>query len=350
MSEFVGSTPLIARVLDEADRAAKVRHPTLIIGETGTGKELLARRIHAGVGPFVVIDCTHLREELAERELFGHVKGAFTGAVTDSPGLIAAAHNGVAFFDEIGELPLAMQSKLLRVLQDNRFRPVGSVREQYSEFRVIAATNRDLKQEAKAGRFRLDLYQRLNVIKLCVPPLRERGEDIPKIIAYYCQQWQVRLSSDALAVLCAYSWPGNVRELENVIKRASALATGHDISASDLPLTVYDSRQPRSGLQPSEVVGSRSIRGENDDSIAGAAEHRGAIEGVDVTECLAEVETRAILQALAATNGNRKAAAMKLRIGRSTLHRRISNILSEGRSEAKLLQAILGRKMGMHRS
>lgn len=324
---FVGSHPAIKKVLDEADRAAQERHPTLIIGETGTGKELLARRIHAGAGPFVVIDCTHLTAELAERELFGHVRGAFTGATADSPGLIAAAHKGVAFLDEIGELPLSMQSKLLRVLQDKHFRRLGSVRDEYSDFRVIAATNRDLKEEARAGRFRLDLYQRLNVIKLSLPPLRERGDDITSMIAHLCQRWRVTFSNDAVGVLKTYSWPGNVRELENVVKRAAALAHGAEVGAADLPQTVYESRQQSTVQQALKCYARR------DDASTTA----------DAIECLADIETRAILQALKATNGNCKAAATRLKIGRTTLHRRIRCMLSEDRPGGAILKEILKR-------
>ena len=184
---LVGQSPRIRNVLRMVEKLGRCRWPVLLLGETGTGKEVVARSIHKvqPVGPFVTIDCSSLVGPLMESELFGHVKGAFTGAVTPKTGLIEVANGGTAFFDEIGELPLDLQAKLLRVLQEKEFRPVGSLTHRRSDFRVIAATNRDLAKEVEKGTFRRDLFYRLNVVNLRLAPLRDRKEDIPALIAHF---------------------------------------------------------------------------------------------------------------------------------------------------------------------
>src|SRR6202050_1627859 len=214
---LVGQSPRIRNVLRMVDKLGRCRWPVLLLGETGTGKEVVARSIHNvhATGPFVTIDCSSLVGPLMESELFGHVKGAFTGAVTPKTGLIETANGGTAFFDEIGELPLDLQAKLLRVLQEKEFRPVGSLIQRRSDFRIIAATNRDLAKEVEKGTFRRDLFFRLNVINLRLAPLRERREDIPAMINLFLSRvgGNYTLTAETLEVMLSYDWPGNIREL-----------------------------------------------------------------------------------------------------------------------------------------
>src|SRR5271167_4354451 len=223
---LVGQSPRIKNVLRMVEKLGRCRWPVLLLGETGTGKEVVAREIHARnpQGPFVTIDCSSMVGPLMESELFGHVKGAFTGAVTPKTGLIEAANNGTAFFDEIGELPLDLQAKLLRVLQEKEFRPVGSLTTRSSDFRIIAATNRDLAKEVERGAFRRDLYFRLNVINIRLSPLRERKEDIPALVNHFLTKvgGNYSVTAETLETMLSYDWPGNVRELENCIQHMVA--------------------------------------------------------------------------------------------------------------------------------
>ncbi|HTP58902.1 MAG TPA: sigma-54 dependent transcriptional regulator, partial [Spirochaetia bacterium] len=226
-------------------RIAVTDNSVLILGETGSGKELVARAIHAlsarTDGPFVTVDCASISESLMESEIFGHVKGSFTGADVAHPGLVRAAEGGSIFFDEIGELPLHLQAKMLRVLQEHEVRPVGSVTSHPVDARVIAATNRDLAQEVTQKTFREDLYYRLNVLVVRIPPLRERWEDIPILARYFMEQFRSdnviprAISPEALERMESYMWPGNVREMENVIRRALVLGHNKEIQAKDLP-------------------------------------------------------------------------------------------------------------------
>src|SRR5580693_1066514 len=236
---LVGQSPRIRNVLRMVDKLGHCRWPVLLLGETGTGKEVVARSIHKvqPVGPFVTIDCSSLVGPLMESELFGHVKGAFTGAVTPKTGLIEVANGGTAFFDEIGELPLDLQAKLLRVLQEKEFRPVGSLTHRRSDFRVIAATNRDLAKEVEKGTFRRDLFFRLNVINIRLAPLRERKEDIPELINHFLVRvgGNYTFTAEALEAMLSYDWPGNVRELENCIQHMVAINSGALLHVADLP-------------------------------------------------------------------------------------------------------------------
>jgi transcriptional regulator with GAF, ATPase, and Fis domain len=245
--DLIGQSAALRQIVALIDVVAPTEASVLILGETGTGKELVAREIHRRSPrkdkPLVRVNCASIPKELFESEFFGHVKGAFTGAIKDRAGRFEAAHGGTIFLDEIGEIPPDMQSKLLRVLQEKRYERVGDDRTRYADVRVIAATNRDLKREVDARRFREDLYYRLNVFPIDVPPLRERMGDIPLLAQHFVQLSardlkcaKPRLTRSALAQLESYAWPGNVRELRNVIERAVILAQGNALEF-DLPIT-----------------------------------------------------------------------------------------------------------------
>lgn len=289
--------------------------PVLILGETGTGKELVARAVHntEARGPFVVIDCSSMVGPLMESELFGHQKGAFTGASATKVGLLESANGGTAFFDEIGELPTELQVKLLRVLQEKQFRAVGSIGNRTSNFRVIAATNRDLEAEVQAGRFRHDLFYRLSVMRLRLPPLRERKDDIPVLITYFLDRHGNghRVADETMKALMQYDWPGNVRELEHVVQHMVAMNSGPWLTSADLPSSVHNSR--------AEGEASRQF-----------ASTGGGNPGMDAAGGsappilpLSEVEKRAILEAIRITKGDRTVAAAMLGIGRTTLYRKL---------------------------
>src|SRR6476660_6212968 len=242
---LVGQSPRTRQVLRLIDKLGKCRWPALLLGETGTGKEVVARAIHsltAAKEPFVTIDCSSMVGPLMESELFGHVKGAFTGAAIAKIGLIEAANGGTAFFDEIGELALDLQAKLLRVLQEKEFRPVGSVATRHSDFRIIAATNRDLAAEVEKGTFRRDLYFRLNVVNIRLSPLRERREDIPALINHFLSRvgGNYSMTAEALEVMLSYDWPGNVRELENCVQHMVAINSGPLLHVADLPSSLQN--------------------------------------------------------------------------------------------------------------
>ena len=248
--KLVGNSPILKQLLSRADQVADSEASVLILGETGVGKELVAKRLHGlssrSEGPFIAMDLSAIPEGLVESELFGHEKGAFTGAHRQKPGRLELAHLGTLFIDEIGEIPLIIQVKLLRILQDKSFTRIGGTKTLSSDFRLIAATNRDLKEEVAAGRFREDLFYRLNVIPLKMPPLRERGRDMVLLAKYFIRQYArkhnrppLELTPENEAELTRYPWPGNVRELKNVIERAVLLAAdGHldlNLSAGQIP-------------------------------------------------------------------------------------------------------------------
>jgi transcriptional regulator with PAS, ATPase and Fis domain len=310
LSTLIGHSAAMRNVHKLVSRMGKSRFPVLILGETGTGKEVVARAIHnmEGRGPFVVVDCSSLVGPLMESELFGYAKGAFTGAHNQKLGLLDAAHGGTAFFDEIGELPLDMQVKLLRVLQDKEFRAIGGLAQRSSNFRIIAATNRNLLQEVQDKRFRQDLYFRLNVMKLRLAPLRERREDIPVLLGHFLARYgnDHQISDDVMDILVGYDWPGNVRELEHSVQQMVAMNSGPWLSRADLPSTVIN--------RDSETrIASGYINPSPSGETAGPA---GVIP-------LAEIEKRAILHAIAATKGDRSLAADLLGIGRTTLYRKL---------------------------
>jgi NtrC-family two-component system response regulator AlgB len=261
--------------LDTAQRAADSDVTVLLLGESGTGKNVLARAIHRWSArrsaPFVTVSCTTLAEHLLESELFGHVKGAFTGAWKDKPGRIEAAHGGTIFLDEIGELAPELQAKLLRFLEERRFERVGDSRTREVDARIIAATHRDLEAEVRSGRFRSDLYYRLAVVAIPVPPLRERRDDLPALVEHLLATLSARhhrtrpeLSADAIDAIAAYPWPGNVRELANALERALVLSRGEAIGAESLPDAVHapprDAPAASEGSQSLEEVERRHIQ------------------------------------------------------------------------------------------
>lgn len=326
---LVGQSPRTRQVLGLIEKLGRCRWPTLLLGETGTGKEVVARAIHNidPVGPFVTIDCSSMVGPLMESELFGHVRGAFTGATSGKIGLIESANGGTALFDEIGELPLDLQAKLLRVLQEKEFRPVGSISTRRSDFRIIASTNRDLANEVEKGTFRRDLYFRLNVINLRLAPLRERREDIPALINHFLSRVgrNASITAEAMEVLLGYNWPGNVRELENCIQHMVAINSGQLLHVADLPSSLQNfNRQRKShylaaaaAAQPAGPAGTSTAPPLVPPPQAPRAEAAPPIIP------LPELERRAIVSALEYTKGDRAIAAHLLGIGRTTLYRKL---------------------------
>ena len=260
LADFVSESPRMAAFMNVVPRVVRSDTALLIEGETGVGKERLARAIHAdgprAKGRFVALNCGALPESLLESELFGHVQGAFTGATSARRGWFEIAHHGTLFLDEVGEIPIHLQVKLLRVLQEHEIQPIGSEKTFGVDVRVIAASNRALEPEVEAGRFRRDLYHRLSVVTVTVPPLRERGEDIPVMverqIQYLARETGRRvtgITAQAMQALCRYSWPGNVRELNNVLERAILLCDDTDISLEDLPESIAAAVAPSPGAE-----------------------------------------------------------------------------------------------------
>lgn len=322
-SLLVGQSPRLRHVQRMVEKLANGRWPALILGETGTGKEVVARSIHAAnpAGNFVTIDCSAFVGPLMESELFGHRRGAFTGADRDKIGLIEAADGGTAFFDEIGEMPLDLQAKLLRVLQEKEFRPLGSTVTRRSDFRIIAATNRDLAKEVEKGTFRQDLYYRLNVVTLRLPPLRDRREDIPALLQHFLRKYGSNHSftQEALESALAYDWPGNVRELENSIQHMVAINTGPLLHARDLPSPIQNFHYSRRAPEPGLSMAAAASYSSSAQPSAGA---QPAFVSSPILP-LVEMERRAILSALEYTKGDRLMAAHLLGIGRTTLYRKL---------------------------
>jgi two-component system response regulator PilR (NtrC family) len=310
-AEVLGKSLSMRKVLDLATRVANAKTTVLITGESGTGKERVARAIHErserAAAPFLVVNCGALPEALMESELFGHEKGAFTGAATKHLGLFREAEGGTVLLDEVGELPLSLQVKLLRVLQERSVRPVGGAQEVPVDVRVLAATNRDVEADVASGKFRQDLYYRLNVIRLTLPPLRERLEDIPLLAERFIQRFAAEMGKDVvgftpdgLRSLTAYRFPGNVRELENVIERAVALSGSRVIGLGDLPESI-------SGHASSTAHSLLDL----------------PPEGLSLDDVLNEAERRLILAALERTGGVRKRAAELLGVTFRSLRYRL---------------------------
>jgi len=312
---LVGESPQICQIRRQIAKLGQSRAPVLLLGESGTGKEVVARAIHkgSGAGNFVPIDCGSLVGPLMESELFGHVRGAFTGAVDAKRGLIELADGGTAFFDEIGDLPIEMQVKLLRLLQEREFRAVGSLTTRKVEIRVIAATHRDLAREIEQNHFRQDLFYRLNVVTVRLPPLRERTEDIPLLVLRFLERLKClhRLSNDCMETLMTFDWPGNVRELQNCIERMVAMNSGPLLQNGDLPSALQTHLKARQSGRLSVAAAAAS----------GAVPIRVVPPSGIIP--LMEVEKRAIFQALEYTKGDRAMAAFLLGIGRTTLYRKL---------------------------
>jgi DNA-binding NtrC family response regulator len=314
---FVGRSPRIVQLRAQIEKLG-IRHcPVLIQGESGTGKEVAARSLYNVVprGQFVPIDCGSLVGTMMESELFGHVRGAFTGATDSKRGLIELANGGTAFFDEIGELPLELQVKLLRVLQEQELRPLGSLQRIKIDVRLVAATNRDLQKEVATGRFREDLFHRLNVVRLTLPPLRERKEDIPLLIERFLSQADGRfmLSHHATEALMEYDWPGNIRELMNCLERMMSFNSGPLLHFADLPTGVanFIRAQTMTGFAAAVATGARP-----GPAATSILSQQGVVP-------LQELEKRAIQHALRHTLGDRTTAAQLLGIGRTTLYRKL---------------------------
>jgi DNA-binding NtrC family response regulator len=303
---IIGSSANIQDVLRMISRLKDTRTPVLISGESGTGKELAARAIHfrgsMAKTPFVAVDCGSLVPTLMESELFGYEKGAFTGATKSKAGLFQAADGGTIFLDEIGELPLEMQAKLLRVLQEKEVRPVGSNEKVHVDVRVIAATNRDLEAAYRDGTFRKDLYFRLNVVTVHLPPLRERRSDVPVLVHHFLDRYakgsNIQVTAAVMKSLLHYDWPGNVRELENCIARAVTLGDGKIIDVADLPPAI------RTEQADSEIVTSENA-------------------ATSSTTALAEMERMTILRVFEQANGDKALAGKMLGISRATLYRKL---------------------------
>jgi two-component system, NtrC family, response regulator AtoC len=299
--ELVGVSPAMTEIRAIVAKVAATDSPVLIEGESGTGKEVVAATIHRrsarSTGPFIPVNCGAIPGDLLESEFFGHVRGAFSGAVADALGLFRSAHGGTLFLDEVAELPPALQVKLLRVLQEREVRPVGSTKTYTIDVRVIAATNRPLEEALRNGALRRDLYYRLNVVRIVVPPLRERKRDIAPLVSTFLRQFNQRfgrdvtgVSPEALAAFQAYDFPGNIRELENLLERAYALGVKTEITLADLP--ALSPRVPAS-LSPTDVP------------------------------TLAQVERELILRALDVYDNDRDQAARALGISRRTIYRRL---------------------------
>jgi len=310
---IIGHSPALRRVLEVVAQAAPSTATVLVLGESGTGKELIARNVHAKSGrsgPFLAVNCAAIPESILEAELFGHERGAFTGAVARREGRFARAAGGTIFLDEIGELSAAVQVKLLRVLQEGEFEPVGG-RTQRADVRVVAATNRELKAEVLAGRFREDLYYRLNVIAVTAPPLRARREDVPLLVDHFLEKFSHKNNKPVLAVpsdvmnkLLDYSWPGNVRELENAIERAVVLSRGDTLQLGDLPEAISQAQ--------ASVVDALTF---------------------PIGTPLDEVEHRLIRETLRHTSGDKALAAQLLGISTRTIYRKLGDVDGGGRGE-----------------
>ena len=308
---MVGRSPEMEKLYRIIAKAAQSSHPVLILGESGTGKEMVARSIHfsgpCADKPFIPVDCGSLVPTLIESELFGYVKGAFTGAMQAKDGLLAIAEGGTVFLDEVGELPVDLQAKLLRAIHEKEIRPVGSTKRIAINVRILAATNRDLEQAVAQGMFRRDLYFRLNVLSLRIPALRERRQDIPLLAGFFLDRLsrtsgqERTLSEEALKILLAYDWPGNVRELENCLERSCAFTSNAIIQVRDLP---------------SDIHGTHNL----------AVGGNGSAKIVPIEQ----LEKQTILNTIEQLNGDKLQAARLLGIGKTTLYRKLKEYAAQG--------------------
>lgn len=314
-NHIIGRSPAMQRIYEILDRVAPGDATVLLSGRTGTGKELVARAIHSNSPRaskrFVDIDCGALPEHLVESELFGHHKGAFTGATENNKGLFQTAHGGTLFLDEVQALKLELQAKLLRALQERVIRPIGGRANRHVDIRVIAATNHNIGRAVREGRFREDLYYRLNVINISLPELRERREDIPLLIDYFLKHWansqnqpMKHFSKEAMLLLLSYTWPGNVRELKNAVEYALTMGAGRRLAIADLPHHISGLSCPQRARETSYT-----------------------------RDTLQEVERQHILRILEEAGGNRVRAAEILGIDRRTLYRKLHKYRADGAKE-----------------
>lgn len=335
--DIIGSSKAMQAVYQITRQVARSNASVLLLGETGTGKELIAKAIHQlslrGSGPFVRVNCGALSESLLESELFGHVRGAFTGAITNRTGRFEAAHTGTLFLDEISSMSHHLQVKLLRVLQEREFERVGDTQTIQVDTRVVAASNRDLLEEAAEGRFREDLYYRLNVVPIHLPPLRARREDIPGLIDHFLNiyneqndRYVVHIEPEALAALQDYHWPGNVREMQNYIERAVVMATRDELVVDLLPDVVR-------GMQAH--YGSAQLAGADVETLTSELVQRGMQDaGPDAsglhTKIVQCVERELIAQVMADCNQVQIKAAARLGMNRNTLHKKLKEYQIDG--------------------
>jgi transcriptional regulator with PAS, ATPase and Fis domain len=313
-SEIVGKSPSMAKIFDVIRKVAPTTTNILITGETGTGKELVANAIHANsprkLNPFIKINCSAIAENLIESELFGYEKGAFTGAVSSKPGRFELAHKGTLFLDEIGDLPREMQVKLLRVIQDHEFERVGGIQTIKVDVRLVAATNRNLQQDVKEGLFREDLFYRLNVMPIHVPPLRERKEDIPALVSYFMDQFNRKLDrqitgadAEVMELFRDHDWPGNIRELENLTERLVLMAKGDTIVMGDVPAELIEAVEEKAH--------------------AAAPDEKRSIKEL-IREKTGDIERQMIVRVLEECEGNISKAARQLGLSRRGLHLKLA--------------------------
>jgi len=322
---IVGNSDEMMGVFDLIEKVADTDSTVLILGESGTGKELVTRALHYNSRrrdkPLITVNCAAIPEELLESELFGHMKGSFTGAIANKAGRFDAADKGTIFLDEIGDMSFKLQVKLLRVLQEQQFEPVGSTKTHQVDVRIIAATNHNMEEAVRERRFREDLYYRLNVIPIHMPPLRDRAGDLPILVNHFLDKFASQsghkitgVESDAMGVLTAYNWPGNVRELENVVERAVVLKPEGQVGVNDLP-----EKLRRGHVDEPDVATARTF------DIPDA--------GLSFKGAVAEFENSLILKALQKTNGNKNKAAALLKLNRTTLVEKIKKKQLEGALE-----------------
>lgn len=340
LQDIVGTSPAMEAVYRDTRQVARSNASVLLLGETGTGKELIAKAIHQlsrrRERPFVRVNCGALSESLLESELFGHIRGAFTGAIENRTGRFEAAHKGTIFLDEINSTTLHLQVKLLRVLQEREFERVGDTRTVQVDTRVIAASNRDLLELAEEGTFREDLYYRLNVVPIYLPPLRERVEDIPLLVTHFLNvynelndRYVAHIEPAAMESLESYRWPGNVRELQNYVERAVVMAHGDELNRSLLPSVVTTGRQPRN-------VGTRAMDFESlTEELVYTGLNGMSNEDTDLHGRIVDrVEREVIAQVLSDCDNVQIKAAARLGINRNTLHKKIKQYGLDGDSNA----------------
>jgi two-component system, NtrC family, response regulator AtoC len=342
-SQLVGNSPGMLKVLKMIERVAETDSTTLILGESGTGKELVARALHYNSkrqqAPFVPVNCSALPESLLESELFGHKRGAFTGAIADKKGLFEAANGGTIFLDEVGSMSPLLQSRLLRVLQEREVRRVGENSPIHVNVRVVAATNENLEDKAKQGQFREDLFYRLNVIPIPIPSLRERRDDIPLLVAHFIRSKSpplpgrsLQITRSAVEILCRYDWPGNVRELENAIERAAVLCESNLIRISDLPPSILKALGlPEESAEPEDAAVLPALAGEPvfqmPESVNPAAvqgKHTDPQSLPPLRVFMRQQELAHLNSVIEAFNGDKEKAAIQLGISLATLYRKLS--------------------------